>query len=217
MVKEEIIKEKKTKDNKFIVFFKKYWWLLLLLLGGIIAAIVVGVRGSGGGDSGIIFDPNNLGMFVFTMIDEEDKGTIIPIMISGDNETNSVPASEWFKAGIINGITPNYDSDTNMFSVTLTPKAKAQIQSISFASSTNNDFISPNFGTSQNVKQFNYIILGELDTSETTNTVLNLFEFGKGVSSDLSKFTVVDSGPTSFDSMKIVIQDNLNFSKTKLN
>lgn len=209
--------KKDTTDNKNKKnIFVKYWWVWVsLLIIGVAILIFVLTRGDGNdGDSGVIFDPNDLGMFIFTMIDENDKGSIIPIMISSDNDLNSAPASDWFEPGIIRGITPNFNSDTNTFSVTLTPKARSEIQSISFAKSPNNDYLLPNFGKqTPNTNQFNYIILGELDTSENTNTVLNLFQInGTGVLPDLTKFNSVDSGQTSFNSMKTIIQDNLEFN-----
>jgi hypothetical protein len=201
--------EDKNNDNKFIVFLKRYWWLLLFIIGGITAGVILsgGDDDGGGGDDsgGGIVDDIDSGMFVFTLVDDDNKGLIVPIMISGNSDSNSVPTNTWFTPGIIKGIEPVFNGST--FSVNLSDSVRPQIQSISFIKSDDNEYLAPTIGTPKQAKQYNFIIMGEL-----TNNQLNLFDLETGISDELKAFRTVDSGITTFNKLKTVVQDNLEFN-----
>lgn len=200
-------KNNNEKENKIVVFLKKYWWLLLLIIGGVTAAIILsgGDDDDGGGDIGNIVNDTDFGMFVFTLVDDENKGLIVPIMISGSSDNNSVPTNTWFTPGIIKGIEPVFNGST--FSVNLSDSVRPQIQSISFIKSNDNKYLAPTIGLVKEAKQYNFIVMGEL-----INNQLNLFDLETGISDELKEFRIVDSGITTFNKLKTVVQDNLEFN-----
>lgn len=193
--------------------YKKYWMILLFIIAVISTVVIVYYFVNKSNITDIITNvTNNLGMFIFTLVDNDNNGLIIPVVVSDNNETNATKATNWFKPGVIRGITPIYDQITKTISVSFEPNLISQIQSISFASSgpdnASNYFLVPSMGSpTSNVIQHNYIIMGDLKKS-----LIELYNLTSGVKEDLSVFTKVDSGPTTYTEMKQMVEDNLRFN-----
>ena len=206
------------KESFFQKHRKKFLVLLSLLI--ILTAILLAIflpkesessseidSGGSGGEISAITE-NTYGMFVFTLVDDQNNGLIVPIMISGSQSENNreLPENSWFVPGIIKGIKPIIDG--NSFSVNLSDTVKSQIQSISFIKSDDNTYLAPSVGNVKEANQYNFITMGEINTNS-----LKLFEIGTGISDDLKQFRMVNSGITTFNELKTVVEDNLKFNQ----